>query len=250
MVRVLVLLTASAIAAPAAKPVSNLAERFGFNATVENADNCREYYADFTNYALHPGWGQLQGRTEASADGYRLINDDKGGSRMRFDWDFAAGEAVSYVAVTMRGAPDTGKNSYAILREPKCQDDFNKHNCDEIDMAELWGWRQNVEAHSFSYNPAVSDYGYATPTPVFQVTANANSQHHTYGLELRRGGKYWMRFNNQDVGGGWTQGPSAHAMKLYLGIWDCSTDFGSVCGPYFGRHSFMDVKSVWVKQCW
>nr|AIG56221.1 secreted protein [Achlya hypogyna] len=250
MVRTLLLLAASAFAAPAVKPVSDLASRFGFNATVENADNCREYYADFTNSASHPGWGDFQGHTAAGPGGFRIFNNDKGGSRIRFDWDFNAGEAVSYVAVTMRGAPDTGKNSYAILREPKCQDDLNKHNCDEIDMAEVWGWHQIVDAHSFLYNPSVSDYDYASPTPVFTVTSNANNQQHTYGLELRRGGKYWMRFNNQDVGGGWTQGPYAHSMKLYLGIWDCSTDFGGVCGPYFNQESWMEVKSVWIKQCW
>nr|AIG56190.1 secreted protein [Achlya hypogyna] len=222
-------LAASAIAAPAAKPVSDLAERFGFNTTAENADNRREYDADFTNFALHPGWGEFEGPRGCTG---------RHGSRMRFDWDLAGGEAVSYVAVTLRGAPDTGKNSYAILREPKCQEDLKKHNCDEIDMAELWGCHQIVDAHSFLYNPALDDYAYATSTPVFQVTTNANNQNHTTG------------FNDQDMGGGWPQGPSAHPMRLYFGIWDCSTEFGSACGPHFGQHSFMDVKSVWVKQCW
>jgi len=75
------------------------------------------------------------------------------------NWDFQLGESSNYINFVFRGAPDSGKNSYVCIREPRCQDDFNDQNCDEIDIVKLYVNNGRAEAMSYRWTPGGQSRG-------------------------------------------------------------------------------------------
>src|SRR5271166_5931871 len=100
---------------------------------------------DFTNNRIPSGYSPQGGTQGPSSEGWLMHSNGAGdASRLRFDFVFNDGSApYTQIKVTMRGAPNNGKNSYACLREARCaenNDINNQLHCDEADIVEYYGY--------------------------------------------------------------------------------------------------------------
>jgi len=204
---------------------------------------CNYHWSDFRNSVSQDGWDQLQGRYSVGPTGFRIKNDDYGGSRIRkAGWHFGPpnGEVSNYIKVVFRGAPDSGKNSYVCLREPRCQDDFSDNNCDEIDIVESYGSNQRAEAMSYRWTPG----GQSRGTLYTLASSGTGSGFHTYELkQTPRDGRFTVAMDRRTRD--FDNGPRNNLMMLYIGIWDCSR----FCGPHVNHDTYMEIQSVYLQQC-
>jgi hypothetical protein len=152
------------------------------NGLINRVDN-------FTNYGTAPGY-TLQGGTQgAGSEGWIMHSEGAGdSSRLRFDFVFNDGSApFTQIKVTMRGAPDNGKNSYACLREARCAED-NQSNCDEVDIVEYYGYPAQPRAEWTIYQSGNTS-GNVGHGPYPQASGNSDPGHaqYTYQVYLERG---------------------------------------------------------------
>jgi hypothetical protein len=154
-------------------------------------------------------------------------------SRLRFDFVFNDGSApFTQIKVTMRGAPDNGKNSYACLREARCAED-NESYCDEVDIIEYYGYSTQPKATWAIYqsgNTSGNNVGYGGYP---QASGNSDPGHaqYTYQVYLERGNYINLQVwgpTGSSIYGFWerhiSQGPvPTQPMYFYAGIWDCSS---------------------------
>ena len=173
---------------------------------------------------------------------------------MRFkDYTFNShGNAITHIAVNMRGAPDGGKNSNAYLMQTNGQFNLDAGvqdgRKDEIDFIEYYGgsnkatyclYRNGRKVNGFEKTYSVSDAGRRQYK--YEIVLDNRNRELWYFLSIDGGALFdSFRVTGQDV-------PS-NPMELFIGIWDCS-GWGDWCPGRFDSDSSMVVQSVWVQEC-
>jgi hypothetical protein len=145
------------------------------------------------------------------------------------------------VRVWMRGAPDNGKNSYAILIEQLCADNPGPNFCDEIDIVEYYGQtshqRSEFTTHKNGQRNYVDYFVWPTPLPSTSPQAPGHCQT-SYGIYLEPGTYLDAQLyapNGLTVYN-WAKSSSdeyipSRAMNLYVGIWDIGASLNSNVDP-------------------
>ncbi|EDR06927.1 uncharacterized protein LACBIDRAFT_328291 [Laccaria bicolor S238N-H82] len=185
-------------------------------------DGCRHVSHNFLNFQTYPGYDNSIGVSGAGPNGYRMfsstsdINDPNTESRLRYDFVFNDGSApYTSIWITMRGAPDSGKNSNVVLREGLCvvgpldPNGSHYHDCDEIDIAEIYGGGNNQAEFTFytgsgSYIPGKPPQRQGGGVYTDTTNGAAGQQFYEYQLYLEQG-KY-LTFTIADVKTGQTIG--------------------------------------------
>ena len=166
----------------------------------------------------------------------------------------------------MRGAPDSGKNSNAVLRESYCilgpldGNGNHIHDCDEIDIVEVYGGGNNDAEFTYytgsgSYKPGVGpirhNHGTYTSTP----NGAAGKNFYFYKVYLERG--QYIKFTIASTSGfeidsaAFTDGVPTKPMNLFAGEYNCAASGGDTvgyCGEPFTRgNSFMEIASIYYR---
>jgi hypothetical protein len=160
--------------------------------------------------------------------------------------------ATTRIKVTVRGAPDGGKNSNAYLIQTKGRYDLNAAiqdgSKDEIDFFEYYGGSNKDTMNVFRRGRTVANY-----PQVFNVY-NAGNQQYTYELILKKQQKYLLVMVFDSTGKMvdrkelWGDSVPTEPMDLFIGIWDCSM-YPGFCPGKVDFDTWMGVKSVYIEAC-
>ncbi|EDR07019.1 uncharacterized protein LACBIDRAFT_299271 [Laccaria bicolor S238N-H82] len=239
-------------------------------------DGCRHVSHNFLNYQTYPGYDNSIGVSGAGPNGYRMfsstsdINDPNTESRLRYDFVFNDGSApYTSIWITMRGAPDSGKNSNVVLREELCvvgpldPNGSHYHDCDEIDIAEIYGGGNNQAEFTFytgsgSYIPDKPPQRQGGGVYTDTTNGAAGQQFYEYQLYLERG-KY-LTFTIADVKTGQTIGKRDYGppgipskpLNFFMGEYNCAAsgpDAKNYCGGPYNGNSFMEIGSILYRTC-
>ncbi|EDQ99053.1 uncharacterized protein LACBIDRAFT_335401 [Laccaria bicolor S238N-H82] len=239
-------------------------------------DGCRHVSHNFLNYQTYPGYDNSIGVSGAGPNGYRMfsstsdINDPNTESRLRYDFVFNDGSApYTSIWITMRGAPDSGKNSNVVLREELCvvgpldPNGSHYHDCDEIDIAEIYGGGNNQAEFTFytgsgSYIPGKQPQRQGGGVYTDTTNGAAGQQFYEYQLYLEQG-KY-LTFTIADVKTGQTIGKRDYGppgipskpLNFFMGEYNCAAsgpDAKNYCGGPYNGNSFMEIGSILYRTC-
>jgi hypothetical protein len=169
----------------------------------------------------------------------------------------------------MRGAPDSGKNSNAILREELCAvgpldpNGNHYHDCDEIDIAEIYGGGHKQAEFTFytgsgSYIPGQQPTRQGSGVYTDTTNGAAGQQFYEYQLYLEKG-KY-LTFTVADVKTGQTIGKRDYGppgipskpLNFFMGEYNCAASGSgaeSYCGGPYNGNSFMEIGSILYRTC-
>lgn len=173
-------------------------------------------------------------------------------SRLRFkDHTFnSRANAKTHIVVTMRGAPNDGKNSYAYLIQTNGQ--LN------LDAAVQDGTKDQILFCDI-YGPSKATYNVfrnGRTTGGFPRTyplSDAGRRQYKYEIILDNQNKYLQFFLSMDDGPLFDRyyvigrNVPTNPMELFIGIRDCSGN--SWCPGRFDNDASMVVQSVWVQEC-
>ena len=169
----------------------------------------------------------------------------------------------------MHGAPDSGKNSNAVLREELCvvgpldPNGNHYHDCDEIDIAEIYGGGNNNAEFTFytgsgSYIPGQQPRRQGGGVYTDTTNGGASQKFYEYQVYLERG-KY-LTFTIADVKTGQTIGKRDYGppgipskpLNFFMGEYNCAEsgpDAPNYCGGPHNGISFMEIGSILYRTC-